>query len=260
MAEPKEIKSKRDMALERMKGRHPDRTYDDDEAIFGQINEDYDDLDGRIKEYEGREKAFSDLFTSDPRSAQFLTSWREGKNPAVALVEMFGDDFVEELKDPAKQEEIAEASKAYAERIAKEKEYDEQYKANILETRDVVEQMKQDEGLTDDDIDQAMAFLVGIMSDGLLGKFTPESIHMALNALNHDADVDNAAQEGEVRGRNIRIDERLRKGRRGDGTANLNGKNGGGGAPRQAPELGALNSFDNSSIWERGGERRKKYQ
>lgn len=260
MAESKEVKSKRDLALERMRSKYPDRPFDDDEALFGQINDDYADYDERIKGFEEREKTFSDMFTSDPRSAQFLTDWRQGKNPAVALVEMFGDDFVEELKDPAKQEEIAAASQAYAERIAKEKEYDEQYKANILETRDLVEKMKQDEGLTDDDIDEAMEFLVNIMKDGLLGKFSPDSIHMALNAINHDADVENAAQEGEVRGRNTKIDEKLRKGRRGDGTANLDGKNGGVGTPRQAPELGALGAFDSSSIWERGGEKRKKYQ
>lgn len=259
MAESKEVKSKRDLTLERMRGKYPEQQFDDDEALFGQINDDYADYDNRIKGFEEREKSFSDLFTSDPRSAKFLTDWRQGKDPAVALVEMFGDDFVEELKDPVKQEEIAAANKAYAERIAKEKEYDEQYNQNILETRDTVAKMQQEEGLTDEDIDKAMEFLVGIMKDGLLGKFTPESIHMALNAINHDVDVENAGEEGELRGRNTKIEEKLRKGRRGDGTANLDGKNGGSSSPRQAPELGALNAFDSTNIWERGGERRKSY-
>nr|DAE16675.1 MAG TPA: hypothetical protein [Podoviridae sp. ctn7K25] len=260
MAESKEVKTKRELALERMKGKYPDKQFDDDEALFGQINDDYDDYDNQIQGYKDREQSFSDLFTSDPRSAKFLTEWRQGKNPAVALVEMFGDDFVEELKDPEKQEEVAEASKAYAESVSKEKDYEEQYNKNIEETRATVEKLQSEEGMSDEEVDAAMEFLITIMKDGILGKFSEESIRMALKAINHDADVDLAGQEGELRGKNAKISEKLRKGRRGDGTASLDGKNGGSGTPRQAPELGALGGFDGRSIFERGGERRTKYK
>lgn len=221
-------KGKRDTVLERLKARHPDKDFADDEAMYGQILDDSDAREQELGGYRDREKAFSDLFTSDPRSAKFLTDWKNGKNPAVALVEMFGDDFVEELKDPAKQEELAKASKAFAARIAKEKEYDEEYTKNIDESRTMIEQLQQEQGLSDDDIDRAMAFLVGIMKDGILGKFSKESVLMALNALDHDADVAAAQEEGEVAGRNAKINEKLRKQSKNDGTANLAGKNAGG--------------------------------
>ena len=253
------VKSNRDKYAERLKAKYPDREFADDEALWGQANEDYDGYDRELEEYKEREKTFSDLFTNDPRSAAFLTQWRNGKNPAVALVEMFGDDFVEELKNPARQEELAQASKAYAERIAKEKEFDSQYRENISTTLDTLERMQQEDGYSDEDIDNAMSFLVGIMKDGIVGKFTPESIRMAMSAINHDADVAVAAREGEVKGRNAKIEERLRRSRRGDGTAALDGRNGGGGSPRNVPDLGALNRYDDGgqTIWERGGERRR---
>lgn len=221
-------KSKRELAQERLRSRYPDKSFDDDESIYGQILDDYDAGEEELTGYRDREKAFSDLFTSDPRSAKFLTDWKNGKNPAVALVEMFGDDFVEELKDPARQSELAKASKDFAERVAKEKEYDEQYTQNIEESRSMIEQLQQEEGLSDDDIDRAMEFLVGIMKDGILGKFSKESVVMALNALDHDVDVAAAEEEGRVAGRNSKINETLRKRGKGDGTANLAGKNGGG--------------------------------
>lgn len=253
------VKSNRDRYAERAKAAHPDREYADDEALWGQVNEDYDGYDKELAGYKEREKAFSDLFTSDPRSAAFLTNWRKGGNPAVELVRMFGDDFLEELKDPAKQEELAKASKDYAERLAKEKEFDEQYQKNISETLNTLESMQQTDGVSDEEIDRAMEFLVGIVKDGIVGKFSPESIHMAFRAINHDADVETAAREGEVKGRNTRIEERLRRNQRGDGTANLDGKNGGGGKARDMPDLGALNRYDDGgqTIWERGGERRR---
>lgn len=79
--------------------------------------------------------------------------------------------------------------------------------------------------MTDDEIDAAMEFLINIMKDGILGKFSAESIMMALKAINHDDDVDYASREGEVRGRNAKIQEQLRQGRRGDGLPQLGGKN-----------------------------------
>lgn len=251
--------TKREKMLARMKERYPDKTFDDDEALYGQINDDYDDYDHQLQGYKEREQSLSDLFTSDPKSAKFLTDWRNGKDPAVALVDMFGDDFVDELKKPEKQEELAAASKAYAERVAKEKDYEDQYNENIEATRATVEQLQEEEGLSDDEIDDAMEFLITIMKDGILGKFSADSIRMALKAIHHDEDVDDADQAGELRGRNARITEQLRKRGRNDGTAALDGKNGGSGM-RPAPELGALNGVGGSSIWERGGERRKRYQ
>ena len=86
MAEKTEVKSNRDKYAERLKSRYPDREFADDEAIFGQINDDYDNYDKELSTYREREKALSDLFASNPRSAAFLTDWRNGEDPIVGLV------------------------------------------------------------------------------------------------------------------------------------------------------------------------------
>jgi hypothetical protein len=260
MPDSKPIQTNRERYAERIKAKYPDKQYEDDEALWGQVNDDYDGYDKEISGYKEREESLSNLFTSDPRSAAFLTNWRKGGNPAVELVRMYGDDFVEELQDPEKQEELAKASKDFAERVAKEKEFDELYKKNINETLATLEQIQSEEGKSDEEIDAAMEFLVGIMKDGIMGKFSKESIKMAFNAINHDEDVEIAAQEGEVKGRNEKIEEKLRKRKRNDGTASLDGKNGGNGMPREMPDLGALDRYDdnNATIWERGGEKRSR--
>lgn len=259
MPDNRTVKSNRERYAERLKAKYPERNFADDESLWGQVNEDYDGYDKELAVYKEREEALSNLFTSDPRSALFLTNWRKGGDPAVELVRMYGDDFIEEMKDPKKQEEFAAASKEYAERVAKEKTFDEQYRKNISETLVTLEKMQQTSGYSDADIDKAMEFLVGIMKDAILGKFTQESIEMAMRAINHDEDVAVAAREGEVRGRNTRIEENLRRRGKGDGTANLDGKNGGRAAERQMPDLGVLSRYDDGgqTIWERGGERRR---
>lgn len=259
MLDNKEIKSNRDRYTERLRAKYPDKEYPDDEALFGQINDDYDSYDNELSGYREREKALSDLFASNPLSATFLIDWRNGEDPIIGLVRKFGDDFKAALEDPEKQEELAAAHKEFAERVAQEEQYEAEYQTNINETLSTLEQMQQEEGLSDEDIDSAMDFLVGIMRDGLLGKFTRESIIMALKAIKHDGDVEQADREGEVRGRNTKIEEKLRKGGKSDGTANLGSKNGGGkGAAREMPDLGAIDqNYGTQSIWERGGEKRR---
>ena len=90
-----------------------------------------------------------------------------------------------------------------------------------MQTCDVIEQVQEEDGLSDDQMDAAMAFLLNITKDGVMGKFSAESIRMASKALNHDADVATASEEGEVRGRNAKIEEKLRKNRKNDGLAVL---------------------------------------
>lgn len=254
-----EVKSNRDRYMERLKTKYPDKEFADDEALFGQTNDDYDSYDNELSGYREREKALSDLFASNPRSAAFLTDWRKGEDPIIGMVRKFGDDFKAALEDPEKQEALAAANKEFAERIAQEKEYEGEYQKNLNETLTTLETMQQEEGLSDEDIDSAMDFLVGIVRDGIMGKFTRESVAMALKAIRHDSDVEQADHEGEVRGRNTKIEEKLRKGSKNDGTANLGSKNSGGkGGSREMPDLGVIDqNYGTQNIWERGGEKRR---
>lgn len=257
MAENKSIKSKRDIALERLRGRYPEEQFDDDEQIFGRINDDFDQFDSELAGYKEREGRFSDLFTSDPRSARLMMDWKDGVDPAVGLIRLYGEDIKEAIDDPERQEAIAEANREYMERVSKEQEYEQEYTSNLEASLTTLEQVQQETGLSDDEINDAMALLITVAKDAMLGKFTHDTILMAIKARNYDNDVAQAEAEGEVRGKNTKVTETLRKPKRGDGTAHLDGKNGGGPRP-SIPDMGAIDRFadGNMSIFERGGERR----
>lgn len=122
------VKSKRDMTMERMKAKYPDRSYDDDEALFGQINDDYDDYDKKLSESQGREKAFSEMFYKNPKAARLMMEWKDGKDPVSTLISIYGkEDILAAIDDPARLEAIEEANKEFAEKVAKSDEYDAQY-------------------------------------------------------------------------------------------------------------------------------------
>lgn len=220
-------KSKRDLLGERLKKKYPDRDYADDEALFGQINDDYDEYDTELGQYRDRESRLTDLLSKDPRSAQFITDIAKGTDPWIAVIERLGIDGVTDLlNDPKKQSEYAEANKRYVERVAKERELEDEYEKNMREvTLPMLERMKQERGISDDMIDAAWDYLHHVADAAIRGTFTEADIDMALKAVNHDADVENARTEGTVAGRNAKIDEKLRKPQTGDGTPNLAGSN-----------------------------------
>lgn len=229
MADTNEVKSKRERHIERLHKKYPEKRFEDDEEIYGQISDDYDSYEEELEGYKGREKAMSDMFAADPRSAQFLTDMHQGKDPVLGLVRNFGVEVKDVLDDPEMQDKIAEANKEYVERVAKSKQLDEEYDKNMDETLETLRQFQSERGMSDEEIDRVVDFLLGIVRDGVMGKFSAETLDMACKALNHDNDVAVAAEEGEVAGKNARITEKLRKRDKGDGTAPLGGKNGQGG-------------------------------
>lgn len=246
----------REKLLERMKAKFPDKEFADDEALFAQINGDYDDYDKEINRYKEYEKSLDTLFATDPGAAAFLNDWRTEGSPIIALIRRYGPDLKDKLEDPEFQEQIAKENKEYAERVTKNKELENEYKKNISESVKVVDELQKEKNLTDEEADAVLAKAISVVQEGIVGIFTKETLELMYKALNHDTDVQLAAQEAEVRGRNATIDEKLRKSKSGDGTASLSGTNGGA-AARQMPDLGALDrNYGRKDIWERGGEKR----
>ena len=251
-------KTNRERMNERLRSRFPDRQFDDDEAFFGQINDDYDDYDKQISGYRDREKTFSDLFTGDRRSAVLFNRWRNGEDPLVQFIRLFGSEIKDKLDDPAFQEEIAAANKEYLDRITENEKYEAEYAKNREESAKADEEFQSENGLTDEQMDSVYAFIGEMVRDVVSGKITKETLAMAWKAVNHDADVEEAAAEAEVKGRNAKIRETLRKGKRGDGVPQLSGQ---GAAAPAGPkkDMGALGRYDGGyqDIYERGGFKRK---
>ena len=227
MADNNGVKSRRDQQLERMRKKYPDKKFEDDEEIYGQIYDDYDQYEQDLNGYKDREKAMSDMFAADPRSAQFLADMHNGQDPFVGLVKNFGVNIEDVLHDPKMQEQIAEANKEYVERVAKSRKLDEEYEKNMDASLETLRQFQEERGMSDDQIDAVVDVVLTVVRDGVMGKFSKETLAMFVNAINHDSDVASASEEGRVAGRNDKIVEGLRKRDKGDGTAPLNGKNGG---------------------------------
>ena len=222
--ENKEI-SKRDRQIGRLREKYPDKKFEDDEEIYGQIGDDYDNYEKEIGGYREREKALSDMFAADPRSAEFLTEISKGGSPVISLLKNFGPDIKEALDDPEKMQEVADAWAEEQERIAKSRKLDDEYAENLPKSLEALRKYQEENNLTEEQADAIIFALINIVRDGVMGKFSPEMFDLMSKAINHDVDVADAQEEGEVAGRNQKVTEKLRKSKNGDGLAPLNGKN-----------------------------------
>lgn len=235
MADNNPVRSKREEQLERLRKRYPDKQFEDDEAIFGQISDDYDQFEQAETASRKREQAFSDLFTRNPKSARLMMEWKDGKDPVASLIRIYGkDDILAAIEDPGRLEAIEEANKEFAKRVAESKDYDDQYERNLPVSLDQIERWAAERGISDGEIDNVITILSKICGDFILGKIEPTTLEMLMKAESHDRDVAEAQAEGEVAGRNAKIVEKIRQSRKGDGLQPLNGRNntGGGPAPR----------------------------
>ena len=256
---------------DRLSGKHEGEEWEDDEALFGRINDDYDDYESQISDLTAKngdyekelgglrenEKKLTDMFSKDPRSATFLMQWRDKGNPVSELVRMYGKDMLEYMTDHP--DEMAEQEKEYLERVAKEKEYEDEYNANLSASLDLFDRVQAEKGLSDDEMNELVDKLISTAHDVIMGKFDEETLDMVSKALGYDKAVEEAGREGEIRGKNSKESDRLKLKKAGDGMPRL-GSGGGTTKPamEERPELGALNRAGNSNIWERGNETRTR--
>lgn len=162
----------------------------------------------------------------------------QGKDPWTSLINRIGIDGVKEmLDDPAKMDEYSASNKEYINRMAKQKGLEEEWEKNMKATLAMLEQKQQELGLTDEQIDAAADWIKEVTNDAVIGIIKPETIDMALKAINHDVDIAAASEEGEIRGKNAKAEAKLRKPKRGDGTPTLGGANN---APAPSRDKGSI--------------------
>ncbi|MCC8176521.1 MAG: hypothetical protein LIO91_08840 [Bacteroidales bacterium] len=216
--------SKRDKVGARLRAKYPDKQWDDDEAMWGQVDEDYGVMEEELGSYRDREDKLMSMMERDPKSARFLTDMAKGQDPWIGVLERLGIDGVMDLlNNPEKREEYAQANAKYMEDVAKDKKYKEEFEANLEKSMAVIDALQEKDGVEEEQMDAAWKLVQKIADEAVSGVYTEETMRMALKAVGYDAAVAKAGASGEVRGKNAKIEAQLRKPQRSDGTARLGG-------------------------------------
>lgn len=230
----KEQVSKRKAFVEKYREAHPEDEFDDndDEALFDRISKGHEESTNSLNKYKEESQKLTDLFSGDPRAAGMFVAWKDGGNPIAYLLENFGDEFKDALDDPEKKEEFGKSYQKWLDKVANDKKMKEECDDNLQATFKTLEEMQKEKGWSDEESMNVFNCVYDIVMDGIYNRVKPETFEMAAKALNYDRDVEDAALTGEKKGRNAKIEAKLKddKGTKGV-PPTLGGVNGGGQEP-----------------------------
>lgn len=209
------VMSSRDRLRDRYAQKYPDRDFSSEDsanAIDDEVIAELESYDAEIQGYRDNDKKIKDLFNSDPRSGRFLVSWASGGgNPIGYLIDIFGPELLDALQSEEGKAKIVESTNKFLERKAQEEAGETERMANYEQSIADLSAFADEKGLSDE---QAIAIFEKVNQIGfdvIEGKYTRESYEMAYNAMNYAADVETARKEGEVAGKNQKIEEKLAK-------------------------------------------------
>lgn len=249
------VKSARERLIEKMQERYPDRDFsgatgangingETGEDILGEsIFQTLEELTAKNEESRSKNEALSELFYSDPKSAEFIQKWIQSGDPRAALVDTFGDDL-SELGTEEGRGKFSQNLTSWREKKAENDKLNAEAEDNWSKTLEDLENWGNGKGLTNDQKVQVILRLVGIAANGLMNKYEPADFDMAYKEMNFDAAVSSARHEGEVNGRNAKIAE-TRKRRQEAETMppSLNGQGGRMRQPEQKSIFGQANEL-----------------
>lgn len=214
--ENQKVISSRDRIRDRYSKKFPERNFGEENeqnALDDLAIEELEDLDARLGEYRAHSQKLTDMFSGNPKAAQMFMHMVGGGNPIQYFIENFGDEFIDAMNSEEGKKMFLESQDKWLKKVADSKRMDEEAEKNFAESIKALEQFQQEKGLSDDEAVAVFEKVYKIATDMVLGIYTAETFQMAYDAMNYSNDVARAREEGEINGRNAKVEEKLRKGR-----------------------------------------------
>ena len=202
------VKSKRDLLVERMQGKYPDRDFSDEDGLYGAVMDDFSDYENSVSRQKEIDDSMTNMFQNNPQFAgMFLSALKgDGRNPVISMIETYGEDFRSFLDDPENTESIAEANAKFVERLNKEKELESTYEKNLEQSLAIAEELEAAGNYTREQIDIAFKAVLDDAGRAIMGEINAEMLETKLKGLNHDTDVQEAVEEATIVAKNQKID------------------------------------------------------
>lgn len=227
--EIKEVpKSKRDIVIERLRAKYPESSFEEDEDIFGTIEADYSTQESREADRKANNDKLNNLFMKNPRFGAFFMELlnSEDADPGIIFVKHFGKDILSSTDDEESLQKIIEANKEYSDRMKRNEELAEEQKSNLENSEPILKAFQEEKGISDEEMNSLIDDICNGASNIFMGIFTPEVLKSAWKSKNYDSNIAQAEMEGEIRGKNEKINGLKKKTTVPDGIpATIAGKN-----------------------------------
>lgn len=245
--EEKKEKTQKDLFYERHKKDYPDDDEADEELFYKRHNE-------RTKEYDKLKKSdddFRKVISEHPQFGGMFLDAADGKDFFESLLGRFSkEDILAAYDDPEKSKKLSETYANYLKGQEESKKLREEGENNIRETISRFSKYCEKNDIGEEEMASMWQQMNDFYSDGLKGKYSDKLFDMMRKAATHDADVENARQEGELKGHNAKVQATLAKGKAPQGLPPTFDGGQGGTAPEPKPKNKKIvrNPFTNEDM------------
>lgn len=195
-------------------------------ALRKRILEDFKKTKSDLAAMAEKNKALFAFVDENPEFGEFLDKVKEGVSPELALLDIYGEEFLSAKDGSEERNKYMEAKnkkKADADEISK----------NLSESKEALPKILEELGFPTDRIAEFEEFENKMWESLGKGKFDKDYYGAMIKAMDYDKNVNTAREQGRVEGRNEQIEEKLNK-EGGDGIPTS--ENGGGGKSPQTQE------------------------
>lgn len=211
----------------RLKKRYPDKEFANDDEVYGALGEYMDELENYQSSTEEANKKLMEVLQEAPELVNIIKDVSKGASFTEALSRHVDIDEIKPMEgDPdydSWNANLESRKKSRAERESKAKMLQENLDMSIAE----INKFKEESGMSDEDAGKFLSALNDLVGDVVDGKLTRGTLARMKKAIDYDMDVQTAAKQGEVAGKNAQIDtmkEKKAKKMEGDGLPNLTGQ------------------------------------
>lgn len=221
------LPSVRGQIASRMQTRYPDRQFGGEagadgadgaegleQAILDALTEDesrINEMSERQKVYDENTEKLTNLFNNSPRAAVFLNTLAVTGDAAAAIRKAYGAEAYSAFNEGSASGVIAQIEAEDAKLRAENEQFEQEKEANLKQSFEELQAFAQEKGLNEDETVQVFMRFHAILEDALNGKYSRDLFEMGWKADHYDDDLASARREGEVTGRNAKIQEMARK-------------------------------------------------
>lgn len=215
---------KKELLRERLTSKYPDGVYDDDEALYAGVLEEWDREDAEVADTRNKMQELSNLFRQSPEVASFFIDMMNGMGLYEALGRNFGANLIEMLgSNGAEAREYDKGMREWQADADARAERERVYGENVAAFQTEFDAWLEDQGYSDEEREALTEEAVRIGNAMSEGKFM-DFMRSLDRSKRYDADIEAARAEGEIRGRNARIaEERTLPRSKGDGLPAMRG-------------------------------------
>ena len=198
----------RETFYERFKTDYPNDNADDEESVYSRINERNSEYDRLKKDNDDFRKVVED----HPQFGAMFLDMGDGKDFIESLLSRFSkDDIIAAYDDPAMAKKLSEAQAAYLQGEENNKKLCKEGEDNVKKSVENYAKWCEKNGVEGDEVNELWGEAINFYTDGLKGIFSEKLFDMLRKGKNHDADVKDAEDRGELKGHNTKVQTVLAK-------------------------------------------------